>query len=357
MKINEKEPIYIMFYSHFKNDGVVFNRNKDSIIKNDKLNNYQTIKNYYINQNMKIFDLSNIDNAEKEEIYFLEIKRFDKSKPVLLITNNQNLFTNFFRPISIIDIKEISKVNELNCDIFLLINAIKMGEIELINIIIKILHGFFEVYNKTFTLNLELLTNKTSFNVISIDELYQLIRDEDLNLLQQEQILTSRLLIILYRLCFFDLNANIKTIGEFFKRELNIKSKSYKFEYLNNNSYGFYYQDLVNKSFRGYQLPEQLVIVDIEPFFEEKIRIAKKLLKSKVKMKIVANVLDIEEKKLNDIIYGNYNSVTQNNNQQTTNTSPNQESLKEACKGVKIEVTKEIKGIGISSVDISDSGC
>ncbi len=134
---------------------------------------------------------------------------------------------------------------------------------------------------------MELLLKDTSY-LKSIYDLKDLILG-DVYLFSTYTILTSRLAIILYRLSFYDFQANKTKIGLFFRDTLQVKSKTIN---LNNLKIEFINQDLNEKSFRGYILNEQ-------SNKEEKIavKIAKNLLKSKVNINTISSAtkLSIEQ--------------------------------------------------------------
>jgi hypothetical protein len=123
---------------------------------------------------------------------------------------------------------------------------------------------------------------------------------EDLNLILFKGIVTSRLCIIFYRLTYFELDASKASIGRFFANHFE-KSESFKMN-LNRNPNGWFFTDLNNKIFRGYRL-KYLEMKIPDSVFDLKIKIAKNLLRNNVKLKIVAESLEMQEEELKNIIY------------------------------------------------------
>ena len=101
----------------------------------------------------------------------------------------------------------------------------------------------------------------------------------DLYLLENHEILTSRLAIIIYKFSFLDFKANKTKIGLFFKDHLKIKSKTIS---LQNLGIEYINQDLSDKHFRGYDLRSKMTQDEVT-----RLEIAQKLLKYKVDLKII----------------------------------------------------------------------
>ncbi len=256
--------------------------------------------------------LLNIDN-EKQEIY-----RFDKNKSnkeelkrivvdinksqneiVYLITNESFLFEFFNRNITYkyIDIENniLSQAQEIN----LITNFFSRNNEEIRIVFKNNIEEILNKYGDIFNIDIEKLIKGTAYKVINKKDLINLI-NEDLNLISFKQIITSRLIIVFYRLTYFDLYASKASIGRFFANHFE-KSESFKIN-LNRNPFGWFFTNLNNKVFRGYRIkPFELKLPDSE--FDLKIRIAKKLLFNNVKLKIVAESLEISEEELKDVIY------------------------------------------------------
>jgi hypothetical protein len=116
-------------------------------------------------------------------------------------------------------------------------------------------------------------------------------------------------------LTYFDLDVSKASIGRFFANHFE-KSESFKIN-LNRNPNGWFFTDLNNKIFRGYKIkPLKLELPDST--FDLKIKIAKNLLKKKVKIEIVAEALDMKIEELNDRIFGTKKGNTINNLVQKT---------------------------------------
>lgn len=115
---------------------------------------------------------------------------------------------------------------------------------------------------------------------------------QDILLLKNEEILTSRLAIVLYRLSFLNLQENKTRIGIYFRDKLKRQSKTLNLQTFNIENLENQYPDLSKKSFRGYELK-------IKPKTEKEVRIeiAKNLLKYKVDGSIIAKAtkLSVEE--------------------------------------------------------------
>ena len=134
------------------------------------------------------------------------------------------------------------------------------------------------------------------------------------NLISFKQIITSRLCIIFYRLTYFDLDASKASIGRIFTNIFG-ESESFKIN-LNRNPNGWFFTDLNNKIFRGYKM-NSLPTLSTLPINNEsdlKIKIAKKLLSNNIKLKIVAEAIEMKEEELKNFIYGNNSSSLNINN-------------------------------------------
>lgn len=164
-------------------------------------------------------------------------------------------------------------------------------------------------YGKIFKIDIEKLIKGTTYKVKDKYELINLI-NEDLNLIFFKRIIASRLCVVFYRLTYFDMEASKASIGRYFG-DIFGKSESFKIN-LNRNPNGLFFTDLNNKIFRGYKIkPFEIKVPDT--FFDLKIKIAKNLLSNNVKLKIVADAIDIKEEELKNIIYGDY-SYNRNSN-------------------------------------------
>ncbi|MDX4071622.1 hypothetical protein Q6A88_07900 [Aliarcobacter skirrowii] len=290
-------------------------------------------------RNIKIILTNDVDNNKFDEQIF-EIYRFDTNKDdleklnqividinksqnqiVSLITNKKDLFESFNR--NIIFEKVICSESGLN-DNFLeddLNPEIKNENVEFkmnlennFDFMYKqyeeIKYIFFNNINEVlfkygdiFQIDIEQLVKGTTYNVNNRDDLSNLLV-EDLNLINFKGIVTSRLCVVFYRLTYFDLDASKASIGRFFANHFE-KSESFKMN-LNRNPNGWFFTDLNNKIFRGYRIkPLKLEISDI--ILNLKIKIAKKLLSNGVKLKVVAESLEMEENKLKSIIYPDIN--------------------------------------------------
>lgn len=262
-----------------------------------------------------IFDKNNSDEEFKKII--IDINKSD-DEHVCLITNKEDLFEFFNRNIECeyfnsFELDEENKFSEslnsyknsipkkeikLNTDLYFgrYDRCKKIGDIFYTNI--------FEIlddYGSIFNIDIERLIKGTTYKVNTKEELKDLIY-EDLNLILSKGIVTSRLCVIFYRLTYFDLNASKVSIGRFFSRDFG-KSESFNIN-LNRNPDGWFFTDLNNKIFRGYKIKDEPTYRNIEEdIFDAKIKIARKLLSSGVKIKIVAESIEMEEVALKNIIY------------------------------------------------------
>ncbi len=264
-----------------------------------------------------IFDKNNSDEKELKRI-IIDINKSD-DEHVCLITNKEDLFEFFNRNIeceyfnslaSDLENKFSESFNsyknsipkkeiKLNTDLYFGRDdrCKKVGDIFYTNIF-EILDG----YGSIFNIDIERLIKGTTYKANTKEELKDLIA-EDFNLISYKRIVTSRLAIVFYRLTYFDLNASKVSIGRFFSRDFD-KSESFNIN-LNRNPDGWFFTDLNNKIFRGYKISPKLKYnkTRTDDLFDLKIKIARKLLSSGVKIKIVAESIEIGEEELKGIIY------------------------------------------------------
>lgn len=286
----------------------------------------------------------NHSNEEDLKKIVVDINK-SQNKIVCLITNEENLFEFFNRNIICEKIKVINAKNnsvqfkttkekkkenysyEINLTTNLTFFNKSSGEVK--NIYRNNIEEILNKYGNIFNINIEKLIKGTTYKANNKNDLLNLIY-EDLNLIFFKQIITSRLCIVFYRLTYFDLDASKPYIGRLFRSHFG-KSESFKIN-LNRNSDGLYFTDLDDKIFRGYKMkPIILKLPNNE--FDLKIKIAKKLLKNKVKIEIVAEALNIPIKELSDIIYGmDENKVDKN-------------SLEYLLKDVELPIPTPIKSI------------
>ncbi len=127
----------------------------------------------------------------------------------------------------------------------------------------------FILENHIFWLNYKKYEKVTSNINLSISKFHNQIKS-DLNMLDKDQILTSRLAVVIYRVFYLDLEANTTKIGRYFHKESGTKSKTFNFRShkLKGISYEF-----INKNFKGYDLSKN------EKEFAIRKEIAEKLIK------------------------------------------------------------------------------
>lgn len=262
--------------------------------------------------------INNVDNVFEDNI---ERYKFDKNKSndeelkkividinksqnesVSLITNKENLFEFFNRDIicEYIDLENGGKNSIPEKKIQLNLNPYFDGIFKNIrNIFFNNINELLIKYGSVFQIDIEKLIAGTTYKLKNKNNLFELV-NEDLNLILFKGIVTSRLCIVFYRLTYFDLNASKAYIGRFFSQYFD-KSESFKMN-LNRNSFGWFFTDLNDKIFRGYKI-KPLVFAAPNNLLDLKVTIAKKLLSNNVKLKIVADAVGIDEKKLKDFVY------------------------------------------------------
>ena len=275
--------------------------------------------NYSDFNEMKVYRF-NKNNSNEEELkrIIIDINK-SNDEHVCLITNKEDLFEFFNRNIECeyFNSFELDLENKFSESLNSYKNSIPKREIKLntdlyfarydrckkvrdifYTNIFEILDG----YGLIFNIDIQRLIKGTTYKVNTKEELKDLIY-EDLNLILSKGIVTSRLCVIFYRLTYFDLEASKVSVGRFFSRDFG-KSESFNIN-LNRNPDGWFFTDLNNKIFRGYKIKDKFQFYRNreEDIFDVKIKIARKLLSSGVKIKIVAESIEIEETKLKDIIY------------------------------------------------------
>jgi hypothetical protein len=297
------------------------------------------------NEQQRVYKFDkNESNEEDLKKIVVDINK-SQNKIEYLITNEENLFEFFNRNIICEKIEAINAENNsvqfryikkkkkenYSYEINLITNLtfFNMTNEEVRNIYRNNMEEILNKYGNIFNINIEELIKGTTYKANNKNDLLNLIY-EDLNLILFKQIITSRLCIVFYRLTYFDLDASKPYIGRLFSSHFG-KSESFKIN-LNRNSNGLYFTDLDDKIFRGYKMkPIILKLPNNE--FDLKIKIAKKLLKNKVKIEIVAEALNIPIKELSDIIYGmDENKVDKN-------------SLEYLLKDVELPIPTPIKSI------------
>lgn len=263
------------------------------------------------------FDKNNSDEKELK-IMVIDINKSNDER-VCLITNKEDLFEFFnrtieceyFNSLKIEEGYEYSdslnsykdsipkKEIKLNTDLYFgrYDRCKKVGDIFNTNIF-----EILDAYGSIFNIDIKRLIKGTTYKVNTKEELKDLIY-EDLNLILSKGIVTSRLCVVFYRLTYFDLDASKVSVGRFFSRDFG-KSESFNIN-LNRNPDGWFFTDLNNKIFRGYKIKDksQFYRTREDDIFDAKIKIARKLLSNGVKIKIVAESIEIEETELKDIIY------------------------------------------------------
>jgi hypothetical protein len=265
------------------------------------------------------FDKNESTLEKLKEIVFAINK--NQNEMVYFITNEKNLFEFFNRRIiceyhdvennknSILPIEFILNYNQYFTELYYQVRDIFFDNI------MNVLNN----YGNIFNIDIEKLTKGTTYKVTNKYDLINLL-NEDLNLISFKQILTSRLAIVFYRLTYFDYDASKVSIGRFFS-DYYEKSESFKMN-LNRNSSNWFFTDLNNKIFRGYKIKfEKSAVVPSD--FDLKIKIARKLLSNNIKLKIVAEAIEMKEEELKEIIYNQQLSIYRPNIDNSSGYKPN----------------------------------
>ena len=260
----------------------------------------------------------NKSNKEELKKIVIDINK-SESKMISLITNEEKLFEFFNRRIICMrienneaydfesmkeDAQEIIK-NEYILD--LNTNTMHFGNVVKENLyynISKNINQLLNGYGNIFDIDIKKLTKGTTYTISNKFELMNLIK-EDLDLILSHSILTSRLVIVFYRLTYFDLDATKVSIGRYFSNYFG-KSESFNIN-LNRNPNGYFFTDLNNKIFRGYRI-KPLVYNKPDSNLELKIRFAKKLLSKKVNKNIVAESLELTIEEIDYYVYSIQNN-------------------------------------------------
>jgi hypothetical protein len=266
-----------------------------------------------INSEIYEFDEKKSNEEELREI----VTKINKSENqiVYFITNKKNLFEFFNRNIIC---KYVDKENFFPDTIY--INEYEyILELNQLNLYIRITNDkyidkFFlrnidevlDKYGNIFSIDIYRLVKGTTYKVNNKEELKNLIY-EDLQLINSNQIITSRLAIVFYRLTYFDLDATKAFIGRYFKTYFG-KSESFNIN-LNRNPNGYFFTDLNNKIFRGYRI-KPIIFTKPDSLLDLKIKFAKRLLSKKVNKNIVAESLELSIEDIDFYIYNiqNYNN-------------------------------------------------
>lgn len=246
----------------------------------------------------------NESNEEKLKKIVIDINK-SQSEMVYLITNEEKLFQFFNRNIicEYFDLENEAKNSIPQKRIQLHINPYFDGIFQNVrDIFFNNTNEVLFKYGDIFQIDIEKLVKGTTYNVSNKNDLSNLLV-EDLNLINFKGIITSRLCVVFYRLTYFDLEASKASIGRFFANHFE-KSESFKIN-LNRNPDGYFFTDLNNKIFRGYKIKYKSLFYKTreEDIFDAKIKIARRLLSSGVKIKIVAESIEMEEEELKDVIY------------------------------------------------------
>lgn len=263
---------------------ILTNNFRNTTIKGNKLEIYKFDKNE--------------SNEEELKKIVIDINK-SQNQMEFLITNKKDLFEFFNRNIicEYVDSENEGKNSiperriQLNTNLYF--NRIFQN---VRDIFFNNIHNVLINYGRVFQIDIEKLVKGTTYKISNYNDFI----NEDLNLILFKGIVTSRLCVIFYRLTYFDLEASKASVGRFFANHFE-KSESFKIN-LNRNPNGYFFTDLNNKIFRGYKIkPLTFEIPDFT--FDLKIKIAKKLLRNNVKLKIVAESIEMEEEELKNIIY------------------------------------------------------
>jgi hypothetical protein len=223
--------------------------------------------------------INDINNDDLEEIGLLTDKKdlFEFFDAEIYITKFRNHFNNKkdtkvkidtnTMVFNLLDNLVLSKKNDLACEISIYFSQFTI--FESLNL--------FNKYNEVFEINIKKLLKHTAYEDIkSFKELNRLM-NEDIKIFFHYNLITSRLGIVLKRLCDFNLNQSSKEIGKELKKFFKMESVSYKYKFKRK----FINSDLSNKNFRAYKIGTSLTNYE-ETKFKDQLEIFNKLKKNKV---------------------------------------------------------------------------
>jgi len=246
--------------------------------KNLEIKYYEYFDKYKTPKKLKKI-INDINNDDLEEIGLLTDKKdlFEFFDAEIHITKFRNHFYNKndtkvkidtnTMVFNLLDNLILSKKNDLACDISIYFSNLTISE----------LLNLFNKYNEVFEINTKKLVEHTAYKDIkSFKELNRLM-NEDIKIFFHYNLITSRLGIVLKRLCDFNLNQGSKEIGEKLKNFFKMESVSYKYNF----DRRFINSDLSNKNFRAYKIENSLTNYE-ETKFKDQLEIFSKLKKNKV---------------------------------------------------------------------------
>jgi hypothetical protein len=192
-----------------------------NLIDLDKIENSNTLNN---NENIIIFskndiNINKINNNKYKIILLVDDKSFNIENHIKNILSNKNsIISKDFGPINYLENRSLIQ---------------KTNPIEIINTF-----NYFLIESKIFSLfyrkmlykeikifsNLNILQNKDfPYGVINL----RVQIEKEIHLLCENKILTSRLAIAIYKSCTLNFSTSNTYIGNFFRKQLGIKSSTY----------------------------------------------------------------------------------------------------------------------------------
>lgn len=132
-----------------------------------------------------------------------------------------------------------------------------------------IINHFRDIFIRNkYGLNYDILIDQTDYIWDKYN--YNTLINDDMKMFVNEKILTERLSIVIYRICFWKFNEDISLVNQFYNQKLGLGKVEQL--YFNNLNLNFVSQDLIaNKMFKGY---------DLRNLEEKQIKLAKEIIKN-----------------------------------------------------------------------------
>ena len=266
-EINNLDLLIIEWFKH-----IYFNDKNDTILLLSigydfkeklqiKLNQYFATANYNIKLVESLYGYNIKDNnvifltKNKDEKNMIIFDLISKGESFLYIPDDHSFYQNIDSFLDMITLQNSQAVQIQNNERF----KYYLETIEPYNMVKYLkndLNLFVKYRMKILTLLLDSNANNIVINLLANNTTYsynaknfRMSLHDDISLLDDKKILTSRLAIFLYRLATFRLNTNITRIGRYFHDKSGNKSKVF-----NLKSDGVMLPDLKYKSFKAYDL-------------------------------------------------------------------------------------------------------
>lgn len=245
------------------------------------------------NRSIKYYEYFDKNKTSKKLKKIIDDINNDDSKQIALLTDKKDLFEFFNATIYVTKFRnhfynknDISAIIDTDTRAFnLLDNLVLSKKYEFTSEINEYFSRFiilellilFNKYNEVFEINIKKLLKHTAYEDIkSFKELIRLM-NEDIKIFIYYNLITSRLGIVLKRLCDFNLNQSSKEIGDKLTKFFKKKSVCYKYKF----NRKFINSDLSNKNFRAYKVETTLTNYE-ETKFKDQLEIFNKLKKNNV---------------------------------------------------------------------------